>query len=637
MKTTLRSIAIGLILVPLNCMWLALAEVVWYSGEPTTLSLYPNVVFILCVLVLGNLALKKLRPAWALSPAELLVIYVMLSVATSLAGHDMMEILVSTLPHLHRYGSLDGRYADVLPHVPRWLVVTDPHALESAYVGQESIFDPRNFGPWLAPLAWWFGFIIALCAVMWGLILVFRKQWTEHEKLAYPIIQVPMMLTTQLETLLRSKVFWIAFSIAAGIDVLNGLNVLFPMLPRIPIVRVVNLQSLFPERPWRDMGGAWISFFPCIIGMCFLMPLDLAFSCWFFFWFWKLQQVAASQFGMHGMPGFPFVHEQAVGGFYAVALLALWVTRRQLRRMVLLLMGRTVDGATSWERHEARLAALLIAGGAAFLYYFCARAQMTWWVILAFFTIYFLMSIAITRMRAELGPPSHDIYPVGAHRQLVEALGAVDMRRRNPHDLAMFGFLNFFNRVCRTHPMPHGMEGFRIAERLGLSNARMFAAMALAVVTGTLGAFFALLWSFNRYGIAAQVSQLAGIFGTETWEAVNGWFNSPVQTHSGPTYALGIGTVFALGLAFLRMSLTWWPLHPVGYAISASYTMERLWFCVFIAWLVKALVLKYGGAKHYQPALHFFVGLIIGDFLVGSFWYTYGIVMECHVYHFWPY
>ena len=39
--------------------------------------------------------------------------------------------------------------------VPSWLVVSDPHALESAYVGQESMYDPRNLVPWLGPLSWW--------------------------------------------------------------------------------------------------------------------------------------------------------------------------------------------------------------------------------------------------------------------------------------------------------------------------------------------------------------------------------------------------------------------------------------------------------------------------------------------------
>jgi hypothetical protein len=554
-----------------------------------------------------------------------------------MAGHDMIEVMMPTLAHLYYYAPLEGRYSEVIELVPRWLVVTDPAALQSAYMGQESVYDPANFVPWIRPLAWWFAFLMALCAVMWGLNLIFRKQWTEHEKLAYPIIQVPMILATEVRTLSRSRVFWIAFGIAGMIDVVNGLHALFPLLPKIPIVQIIDLQTLFADRPWRDMGGAWISFYPCIIGLCFFMPLDLAFSCWFFFLFWKMQRVFASYWGVHGMPGFPFVPEQAVGGYYAVAVLALWITRFHIKRIVWLLLGRSVDDATPWDRREARLAFILIAGGGSFLFYFCYIANMTPSVIVLFFVIYFLMSIAITRMRAELGPPSHDLFPVGAHRQVIEILGAVSMRKSNPHDIAMFGFLNFFNRVCRTHPMPHGLEGFRIAQRMRMDNFRMFIAMWVALIAGTLGAFWALLWSFDRYGIVAQASSLPDLFSRESWDAVNMWLQNPPRDMNAPTFAILIGFVFALGLSSLRMAFTWWPLHPVGFAISGSYTMERIWFCVFIAWAIKAVLLKYGGVKIYPPAMRFAAGLLLGDFVVGSFWYTYGIVMETQVYHFWPY
>lgn len=637
MTISFRSIVIGLLLIPLNSMWLALAEVVWYSGEPTTLSLFANVIFILCLLIIANAPLKRFKPEWVLSPAELTVIYVMLATATSLGGHDMLSVLMATVPHLHRNVPLNSRYEEVASYVPKWLVVTDPKALESAYVGQESVFNPTNFLPWLTPLAWWFAFVMALCSVYWGLTLIFRKQWTVNEKLAYPIIQTPLMLISETKTLARSRAFWAAFSIASLIDIINGLNVLHPVLPRIPIVRVVNLQTLFTERPWTDMGEAWISFFPCVIGICFLMPLDLSFSCWFFFLITKVQLILTSYFGVAGMPGFPYIQEQAAGGYYAIALIALWISRREITRIARIWLGKPVESEDPWERKEARIALVLLVAGSLFLAYFCLRAGMSLPIVVAFFGIHFVLSIAISRMRAELGPPSHDLFPVGAHRQLIAILGPVSLRNRNPVDVAMFGLLNFFNRCMRTHPMPQGIEGFRMVERLRLNNFHMLIAMALAIIFGTVTSMGALLWSYNRYGISAQVSNLPQYLGAETWDAVATWIQNPPRWIAAPSYAILVGLLFALGLSTLRMNLTWWPLHPVGFAISGSYTMMRMWFCVFLAWAAKALILKYGGPRVYAPALRFFVGLIVGDFLVGSFWFTYGVIMETPVYHFWPY
>lgn len=637
MGVTYRSIVLGLVLIPLNTMWVIVAEIMWYSGEPTTISLFYNVVFIMTWIVLCNLALERWRPGWALAPGEILVVYTMLGVSSALCGHDMLEILVPTLSHLYRYAPIEGKYQEILPLVPKWLVVEDPVALESAYVGQESVYRPENFLPWLAPLAWWGLFTLALCAVMWGLDLILRKQWTENEKLSYPVLQVPILLATEARSLLRSRLFWTGFGIAAGIDVVNGLNALFPLLPKIPVVHIKNLQTFFPNLPWSAMGGMWMSLYPFAIGMCFFMPADLAFSCWFFFFFWKAQRVLANYIGIHGMPGFPFIEEQTAGGYYAVALIALWITRHHLKRVALILLGREVERETPWERQEVRIAAVLIAAGCGFLFWFCHHAGMTAWIVITFFVLYFLISISVTRMRAELGPPAHDLHQIGPHLQILRFVGMANMRKYYPVDTVMFGFFNFFNRAYRGHPMPHGLEAFRIAERLKLDNLRYLLAIMVSTVAGIVCAFWAMLWVFDKYGAAAQAIGPGEWFGRETWDFVNSWLTTPQVHQYQPTYAIIIGVLFSIGLATLRMNLPWWPFHPVGYAISGSWSMDQLWLCVMVAWAIKVLLLKYGGAKAYKPVVPFFVGLIMGDFMVGSFWNLYGIVMERQVYHFWPY
>jgi len=636
-RVSYRSVVIAVILIPLNALWLANTELMWLSGQPTTLSLLFNVIFILTWLVLANLLVARFKPGWALDPGELLVVYVMLSLATALQSMDYFNTLIPPLAHLYRYQPMEHRYDALMPYAPNWLLVKDPTALEAYYIGQESIFDPANFVPWLGPLAWWLCFIVALCAVMGGLNLLLRKQWTENEKLSYPIIQLPMMLTTQPRRLLRNKAFWLGFGIVAAIDLVNGVNVLFPLLPKIPIVNVVNLQELFTERPWRDMGGAWVSFYPFAIGMAFFMPLDLAFSCVFFFWVWKLQYVLTSHFGVHGMPGFPFVAEQGAGAYHAVALIALWISRRHLARCGRILLGLPVDGVTANDRRDVWMASGLLAAGGAFLFFFCWKARMTPWIILLYFGLYFLFAIGITRMRAELGPPSHDLHFMGPAQQVVTFLGAPRMNSHYPYDLTMFAPFYFMNRCQRGLPMPHAMEGLRIAERTDMNPRRLMVAMGVAVVAGTVCGFWAILWVLDKHGAAAQALGWGQWHGDEAWNMVNTWFTSPTPHQAQPTIALMLGLLFSLGLAVLRMSLAWWPLHPVGYAISGAWTMTELWLPILIGWLVKLLLLKYGGARSFRPAVPFFLGLIMGDFMVGGFWTLFGAVGGCEVYHFWPF
>jgi len=52
-------------------------------------------------------------------------------------------------------------------------------------------------------------------------------------------------------------------------------------------------------------------------------------------------------------------------------------------------------------------------------------------------------------------------------------------------------------------------------------------------------------------------------------------------------------------------------------------------------WSLLWMHYHYGGVKAYRPAVPFFIGLILGDFMVGAFWNLYGIVMEVQVYRFW--
>ena len=83
----------------------------------------------------------------------------------------------------------------------------------------------------------------------------------------------------------------------------------------------------------------------------------------------------------------------------------------------------------------------------------------------------------------------------------------------------------------------------------------------------------------------------------------------------------GIGAVIMGGLIFLRHHFLWWPFHPLGFAIcTVSFIVGRLWFTVFLAWLFKITILKYGGPQLHRIMRPFFMGLILGQFCNAGFW-----------------
>lgn len=84
----------------------------------------------------------------------------------------------------------------------------------------------------------------------------------------------------------------------------------------------------------------------------------------------------------------------------------------------------------------------------------------------------------------------------------------------------------------------------------------------------------------------------------------------------------------------MRMRFIWWPIHPAGYAISGSWSMNPFWFSIFISFLFKWSILRFGGLRAYRKSIPLFLGLVMGEFTVGSFWSILGIAVGRPMYRF---
>ena len=95
-----RAVLIGLILIPINCYWIIQMEVVRYSGHPTTISLLFNSVFCLFLLCLLNQLVLKVLPGFSFTQSDLLSVYVMLCLSSTIAGLGFMQMLIPIITHL---------------------------------------------------------------------------------------------------------------------------------------------------------------------------------------------------------------------------------------------------------------------------------------------------------------------------------------------------------------------------------------------------------------------------------------------------------------------------------------------------------------------------------------------------------
>ncbi len=632
---TPRALAIAFLLTPLNSFWIVHTEIVRYAGHPTTTSLFFNVIFCLAVLVGINALLKRYWPAKAFRQAELLAIYTLLSLGTAMVGHDMLQVLISTLPHPFWFASPDNRWESLFfGDLPRWLMVEDRLALRGYMLGNDTLYRAHYLLVWARPVLVWTAFLMALIFMMICLNVVWRKQWTENERLTFPIIELPLQMTDERFSLFRSRTMWLGFALAGGIDLVNTLSVNYPSIPRLP-VRDINLREYLPERPWSAMGTTFLAFFPFVVGIGYLLPLDLSFSCWFFYLFWKVQPVITAAYGWaDGRPNAPYVPEQAAGAYIGVAVFVVWVSRRYLLQVLRRAFGRRSDLDDRDEPLSYRQALIGLAASFLAVSVFAVYAGMTVGVAVVFIAIYAALSIAVTRMRAEVGSPAHDLHHAGPDILISEVMGP---RSLSPGTLAAFTLFFGFNRAYRTHPMPHQLEGFKLAQVAGISMRPMLWWMLLASLWGCLCAWWALLHVYYQLGSAtAKISLPSVVFGWEPYRRLAGWVTPPGPERDPlQTWFMAGGFSFSLLLTALRGQFLRWPFHPVGLAVSSSWAMNYMWFPLALAWGLKLVILRAGGLRGYRSALPFFLGLILGEFIVGSVCNLAGLAVGFEIYRFW--
>jgi len=299
-------VLIGLVGIPLNTYWMTLTYWRFGNDAGTPYPVYYNCVFYLFALAGLNTILRRKRPQWAFSLGELLTIYVMLSVATAWCGVDLLMPLPEAVCNAFWFASPGNRWADILwPNIPQWLVVPDLDVIRGFFDGDTNPYRRSILLAWAGPALWWTAVATALMLAYVCLTSIFRRRWADDEKLLFPITIVPLQIAEERHRLSKSKVMWAGFALVAIFELLATLHGFFPAVPVIPFYFDLGpwIQQFPPWDAYRWKGvGVW----PILIGLSYLMPLDLAFSLWFFNLFWKAQLIISKHFAWTtrlGRPG----------------------------------------------------------------------------------------------------------------------------------------------------------------------------------------------------------------------------------------------------------------------------------------------------------------------------------------------
>jgi hypothetical protein len=64
--------------------------------------------------------------------------------------------------------------------------------------------------------------------------------------------------------------------------------------------------------------------------------------------------------------------------------------------------------------------------------------------------------------------------------------------------------------------------------------------------------------------------------------------------------------------------------------------MYWLWCPFLIAWFSKVMIIRYGGMKMYRQALPFFLGMVLGDYVISSLWAILAWCLKMEIYRCFP-
>ncbi len=531
-RVTVRAVILALILAVFNDYWVVQLEVVRIS-YPTYAAPFYNCIFTLLVLTTANLLVRSKWPRLALSRIELLTIYVMLSITSGVCSHLFLMPLVSAMGYAFFFRTPENGWDKLfVERLPKWLTVSDPVSLKNFYYGNSTLYDPVNFMPWVIPVIAWSAFAAVLLFTMLCINSILRKQWVEAERLTFPIIMLPLEMTEESGSLFKSRLMWLGFAISGSITMLAALNYLYPSIPHLRITRI-DIGKYVTTPPWNAIGSIPLAFYFWAIGLSFLMPLELSFSCWLFFWMTRLEMVASRMIGLHELQvvgggfdrAFPFLQSQAYGAYFGFFVMSMWAGRHYLRRVFRTAFLGTKEEDESREAMSYRSAILGAVGGMLFLSAFAVKMGMSPFVVALFFVLYFILAVISSRVRAELGFPVVDLYPMGPQYFMTTAAGTQNLDAQN---LVGFAQFTWFNKSYASHPAPHQMEAFKLSERTGSTARQMHIALMVAgVLAMPLGFWMLLHMYFGNGAATANVELYSLLHGNQTYNQLAGWLKQP--------------------------------------------------------------------------------------------------------------
>lgn len=571
------------------------------------------------VAIACNTVLATTGRTLALNRSDLIVVYIMLIVVASVATMGLCEALLPSLAGFFYYATPENHWQTLLfPHLPMEVLVNDGDENRLFFEGS-GVGSTVPWAVWLRPLALWGIFLVALYTTMISLAVILRRQWMDRERLAYPLVQAAQVMIRNedpkhlINPFFKSRVMWAGAALPIIVGLFTGLNKYLGTFPTIPTAWSIPIG-------YGQVLNMTVSF--AVLGFSYLIGPDIASGVWAFALLSKVEKMlfvaggVTKQQDVWGVRVTELMNYQGLGALIVFVIIGLWVGREHLAQVGRSFLGLPSELSDDDEIMTYRAAVIGALGGPAIMV-----AWMTWigtplWVGILFVALVFIIFIGLTRVVAEAGVAAI-ITPMNASDFVMSGLGSKLVGLQGIANVSL-GYI--FLADLRIFLMGVVAAGLKLIEGMSKkSRRRVLHAMIMALFLGILGSMFTVLelgyrdggmnssaWFFRNLpmrvaDVATKNLEPAGVY----WPGLG---------------FLGLGGTGMLLLTWLRQRLLWWPLHPIGFPIMTSWVVDWMWFSVFLAWLIKITILKYGGAPLYTRSRDFFLGMIVGRMLVSGGW-----------------
>lgn len=500
-----------------------------------------------------------------------------------------------------------------------------------------------GYGEWLnitdvpyhgwANLIYWGPLFMVISFMMLGMLMLVHKQWIKHEKLSYPLATIAESLLYKSEPknhfadIFKNKLFWWGFTIVMFIHMYNYSSDWFPdYIHKIPLGWYLDgLESIFPAI---RKTGCWnlrgIHLYFMMFGIAYFLASSLSMTIGlstilYFMFASQIYYITGSAPTGQNMETMRF------GAYIAFACTLIFLGRHFYGPIMLQAMGfKRTDEENKDSVFAARQFLICFLG----MIFILTTMGFDLLNACIFTLVSAVMFLVFTRIICEAGIPfmQSGWTPSGT---LPRLFGGSFI---GPKGLMLQGLLSgVLCRDPRQLLMPYMATGAKLGEDTGIKRRKFFTIIGICIVAAFVIAVVINLWEYYSFGVQYFWCQKYG-WNCGTGSAVNeiaklhinGQYEAAASASLGDRFSLMsfdseiwmyflAGFLFVLLMSFLRIRFLWWPVHGLLFCIWRTWPANLLAASFLMGWIVRSLIVKFGGERNYIKLKPLFIGLIFGE------------------------